>query len=934
MLPRAGRGIIVETSGGEQVREVSGLITAAFVRYVQRAKGSAAAIRVAASIDRSPDELKTAEWYGTAETLTLIAAAAEECGDIDIGRRAGEAAMWDLAETGGIDYLTQTGSPQGAIALLVDFGARISVGRVLSVLDAGDDVVIIDAHHDDLAHASAAICGFSAAIFGLVPSLFGHSGTTVETACQLRGAARCRFEVRWHVNARTATDPDVAASEVRVAAALEQFEQLRRMAAELAKVDDADLALTKIAEQAGATVVASRYLLRVTLDDGESPRLHHGGFAPRTDVEAIADRLFAADAVHDDEAIVVEIASARRAYGWLAAMVPPTKALVDSDRRRLQAYADHAAAALDAVVALETARRHRDTSTALLELGRALAEVRTSDQTIEQLVTAMRPVLGCGSARIYLQNDGGVAIASTIGDHPAVLEIDDAPRVVRDGMSPAITRVAIAPISVRGEVLGVAVAGFTAEENAVSVRDLLARLSGLADHAATALDNARLLEQLNHDALHDRLTGLPNRVLVEDRVETSIRRAERDGRWPSLLFIDLDRFKNVNDTLGHRAGDELIRQVGLRIRSAMRRGDTLGRLGGDEFVVLLEGTESPADAQLTAERLGVAMGAPFTIDGNEIFISCSIGISHGPTDGTTYEQLLQNADVAMYNAKDSGRATFSVYAPPRSGPRRDRLELETRLHRAVDNGELAALYQPQVDLQSLQIVGVEALVRWDHPELGRLTPDRFLPLAEESGMIVEIDRWVRSTAFAQVRRWRDAGLDWRLAINLSTRDLQKADIALILEAEVVLAGITTADVEVEVTDRVVLDDNALTNLVARLRGVGFSVAIDDFGTGTSVLGRLRSCSVDTLKIDRSFVSEIGSAGGDTIVRALVSLGRSLELSVVAEGIETVEQIELLTRLGCPLGQGFAFSRPVEAEMLTYAGNDALAIPMSSAKLPL
>jgi diguanylate cyclase (GGDEF)-like protein len=412
------------------------------------------------------------------------------------------------------------------------------------------------------------------------------------------------------------------------------------------------------------------------------------------------------------------------------------------------------------------------------------------------------------------------------------------------------------------------------------------------------------------------MTGLPNRALIEDRVDAALRRADRDGRWPRLLFIDLDRFKNVNDTLGHRAGDALIRQAALRLGANLRSSDTLGRLGGDEFVVLLESCATSTAAEQTAERLGVAMQAPFTIEGHELYISCSIGIAEAPAHGVTYEQLLQHADVAMFDAKSRGRGTFAVYAPPRSGPRRERLDLDTRLHRAVDNGELVVLYQPQFDLETLEIVGAEALVRWDHPGLGRLTPDQFLPLAEESGLIVDIDRWVRAEAFAQAARWQKSGLDWRVAVNLSTRELQKKDVASRIGAEVEAAGIAPGAVEIEVTDRVVLSEEALADVVGGFREIGLRVAIDDFGTGTSILGRLRSCVIDTLKIDRSFVSEIGTAGGDTILRALVPLGRSLDLTVVAEGIETPEQAALLRGLGCPIGQGYLFSRPVEPTMLT------------------
>ena len=914
---------------------MSGLITAAFVRYVERARGPVAAARVAAAVGRVPSDFTTAAWFTVADTRVVAGAAAVECNDRDIGRRAGEAAFWDLAEQGLDDFLIQSGSPEAAIALLVEVGARTTMDRQFAMIACGTDHAVVEGAFGHLVEAIPEFCAFPAAIFSLIPSLFGFTGTATETLCQCRGDERCRWEVRWHPSARNVERPDIAASEARVEAALGQFEALRQMAAELAKIDDVSLALAKITEQASATVMAPRYLLSVTLDDAEEPRVHAYGFPVETALDELAQTMCTSGTIDGHDALVVEVATGRRHYGYLAAAFLVGRTFLESDRRLFEAYAGHAAAALDSLVALDTARRHRDTSSALLELARTLAEVRTSQETVDQLVAAMRPVLGCTSARIWLHDDGGLEIVGAIGTAPVLVDVVDAPGAISESLPPTIVRVAIAPISVRDEVLGVAVAGFTSEQTPTNERDLVPRLVGLTDHAATALDNARLLERVHHDALHDRLTGLPNRALIEDRAATALARAERDDQWPSVLFVDLDRFKNVNDTLGHGAGDTLIRQVAHRIRSTMRKQDTLGRLGGDEFVVLLEGGLADVDAETTAERLGAAMRAPFVVDGHELFISCSIGIAMAPDDGVTYEELLQHADVAMYDAKDRGRATFAVYAPPRSEPRRDRLELESRLHRAVDNGEIVVLYQPQVDLTTLEVVGTEALVRWDHPDLGRLTPDRFLPLAEESGVIVDIDRWVRAEAFAQSKRWLDAGYDWQIAINVSTRDLQKPDIAGVIAAEIAAAGISPDRVEVEVTDRVVLDDESLTGLVARLRDVGLRVAIDDFGTGTSVLGRLRSCSVDTLKIDRSFVAEIGTAGGDTIVRALVSLGRSLDLNVVAEGIETDAHLSLLRRLGCPLGQGYAFSRPVEAMMLTAAGYTAMAdMPSMSAKLRL
>ncbi|MDQ1423456.1 MAG: hypothetical protein QOD72_954, partial [Acidimicrobiaceae bacterium] len=466
------------------------------------------------------------------------------------------------------------------------------------------------------------------------------------------------------------------------------------------------------------------------------------------------------------------------------------------------------------------------------------------------------------------------------------------------------------PLRVKGDTIGVLEA---IGEPRLPDEPTVEILGSIALQAATALDNARLLERVHHDALHDHLTGLANRALIEDHVGAALARAPRMSIWPSLLFIDLDRFKNVNDTLGHGAGDELIRQVAARLGDGLRDGDTLGRLGGDEFVVVLEGHGGAQAAETTAMRIADSLREPFVIEDSELFISCSIGIASAPDDGKSYALLLQHADAAMYEAKANGRATYSCYtAPHRASGKRDLLDLESSLHRAVDNNELAVVYQPQLDLHTGLVIGAEALVRWDHPRLGRLAPDRFLRLAEESGVIIDIDRFVRRHAFATARAWLDEGLDLRVAVNLSTRDLQHSNLTTDIAHEIEAASLPPGNVEVEVTDRVVIGDDTLPALVQRLRAIGVRVAIDDFGTGTSVLGRLRSCKVDTLKIDRSFVNEIGSEAGDTIVRALVSIGRSLDLTVVAEGIETKNQHELLRRLGCPMGQGYLFARPVTA----------------------
>ena len=480
--------------------------------------------------------------------------------------------------------------------------------------------------------------------------------------------------------------------------------------------------------------------------------------------------------------------------------------------------------------------------------------------------------------------------------------------------SEGLKRCAVVPIQARGEFLGVVAAGFGDDQRELSKDrrvNLYTRLRGLADQGATALDNADLLERVQAQALHDALTGLPNRLLIEDRARQALLRAARGGGGMSVLFIDLDRFKNVNDSLGHDVGDDLIRQVAERLRGSLRGSDTLARLGGDEFVVLVTDTNG-SSAQLVASKVLEALRAPFKLDGRDVFISCSIGIASAPHDGDDYPTLLRHADAAMYEAKENGRGRYALHAGSSASARRGNLELENELHHAIARGELHLLYQPQVFLKTGKLFGVEALVRWDHPRLGRLSPDRFIPLAEQSGLIADVDKWVRAEAFDQLRRWSDRGIDIRMAVNLSTRELRAPTLATEIGRAITIAGLDPARIELEVTDRVIMENDDLAAVLAPLRALGVRLAIDDFGTGTSALRRLHGCMIDTLKIDRSFITDIHATSSSApVITALLGMATSLGLDVVAEGVETIEQAEFLQDAGCELAQGFYFSRPVE-----------------------
>jgi diguanylate cyclase (GGDEF)-like protein len=449
----------------------------------------------------------------------------------------------------------------------------------------------------------------------------------------------------------------------------------------------------------------------------------------------------------------------------------------------------------------------------------------------------------------------------------------------------------------------------------------------LAAQAGVALANARLLERVRHQALHDALTGLPNQTLFEDRVNQALTGAGRTRTRAALLFVDLDRFKKVNDTLGHDFGNELLRQVAGRLLGVIRTGDTVARMGGDEFALLLPSLNRDRDAGIVAGKVLDALRSPFSIGGHQLFVNASVGISVYPADGMRYETLLKHADIAMYRAKASGGNAFELYgARTVEEHAYPRLALEADLHHALPRDELRVVYQPMLDLTDGEVRAVEALVRWRHPELGDIQPDEFLPLAEEAGLLGTIDSWVLETACTRAVGWlraralanggaRGKTPSLRLAVNVSPRQLQHPRFADTVLATLARTGLSPSVLELEVTEgSAVADAVEARASLARLRAAGVRVAIDDFGTGYSMLSRLQDFPLDTLKIDRSFISEIRDPGDAApIVSATIAMARSLGLAVVAEGVEHDAQVGFLREAGCDLAQGFLFSEPVEAD---------------------
>jgi diguanylate cyclase (GGDEF)-like protein len=453
--------------------------------------------------------------------------------------------------------------------------------------------------------------------------------------------------------------------------------------------------------------------------------------------------------------------------------------------------------------------------------------------------------------------------------------------------------------------------------------------------------NTRLLASVHRVAITDTLTGLANRSLLFDRLEQALALQERRGGELAVLFLDVDEFKAVNDVHGHEFGDAVLICVAERLRAAVRRHDaiaadldapagpraqhTIGRLGGDEFVVLLEGIRDPADAVAVAERIHARIRAPLVIGEHTLFLDASIGITHAcATDGRGPAELLRDGDTAMYEAKRAGKHRHQVFASDMHDKLVARTELIRDLRSAVTSGQLRLLYQPQVELESGTMTGVEALVRWQHPEHGLLSPDRFIPLAESAGIIADIDDWVLRQACAQARAWDDDGLaPLDIAVNVSSRRLTTGDLAATVSDALRETGLDARRLEIEITETVAVEqDTIAVDVLARVRELGVSVAIDDFGMGHSALNRLLTFPVDRLKIDRSFVAPL-TRGGErgSLVHAMIAMGQGLGLRVVAEGVETHEQLDALRALGCPTGQGYLFKRPVgaaEIELLAAA----------------
>jgi diguanylate cyclase (GGDEF)-like protein len=508
----------------------------------------------------------------------------------------------------------------------------------------------------------------------------------------------------------------------------------------------------------------------------------------------------------------------------------------------------------------------------------------------------------------------------------AILLPEDA-SVLPPGMQPVWAE----PIRAHDDQVLGSLATFSPQARQANEADRLT-IQAAARLAGIAIERQRSEQRIRHMAHHDELTGLPNRALLNDRLGQALAQARRTGCPLALLFLDLDGFKDINDSLGHPVGDRLLQSVADRLSGLVRAGDTIARLGGDEFVVMLVNLAQASDAVAIARSIGTALGREHHVEDHTLHITASIGVAAFPDDGDSPDALLRHADAAMYRAKALGRSGVQTYTRDMSVHARQRLELHAALRHALDAGQFELHYQPQLELATGRLRGVEALLRWQHPHLGMVSPDRFIPLAEETGLIAPLGQWVLETAVGQLRRWRAAGhTELAMAVNLSARQVEAPGLPALVHRVLQDEGVPAHRLELEITETALLHhgETALATLQG-LKNLGVALALDDFGTGYSSLSHLRRFPIDTIKIDKSFTAEIGTSADTTaIIRAIAALARSLGVETVAEGVETEAQLRFMAQLGCHHAQGYHLSRPLPAAAI----QPLLALPPADWRAP-
>jgi diguanylate cyclase (GGDEF)-like protein len=852
------------------------------------------------------------------------------------GRQAGDVSDFP----GAADMIRSFGSPGAAMAELGKLNSGFTPVIDVQTEETGPTEWTTTVRLKEGYEPFPEFCQFALAMITALPSIFGYRSTSaVDESCQCDGDDGCVQRVRWDDSDEPERSPEQEHYLAQLAEA--RLEGLQSTLKDLVFGQGVEYVLPRIVAAAARAVQASSYVMAIV--DPTTAQRHM--FCDGIDSEHGASYVdFENDETeHRPNVLAVTVSSDLCRYGHLVAIRPPDGRFYPQDVSSLEAYSKLAAVALDSASAVDEARRQASRGRALLDLSNSLAHPTGLEDLAARLVRAVPLVIDCDRAVVTLIDETGeTARPVALFGYDAGIEArfrelalsvpELMPRTTdisfrtptSEGYDPtaAIRQEsgsilgASFPIRMDDEFLGwISVDVTERPERLAASADLDLRFGGLAGQAAIAIANARLVDEIRHQALHDHLTGLPNRLLVVDRAEQMLAWAHRHSTDVALMFVDLDGFKDVNDSLGHQVGDEILKAVATRFRSVIRETDTVGRLGGDEFVVLTDCAGQSPDPEMVAERLLGCLFQPFEL-GQEvrspISISASIGIAIGRSETAT--ELLRDADIALYAAKAAGKKCSVVFEPSMREAARLQHQLETDIRLALADSQYFLVYQPVFDLEKMTILGVEALLRWDHPAQGVIGPDEFIPVLEETGLIHEVGAWVLDECCRQSRVWLDRDRAINISVNISARQLEGRSLVDHVSAALAHHSIEPDLLTIEITETILMRDTVeVLRQLRDLKNIGVRIAIDDFGTGHSSLAYLRKFPVDAIKIDRAFITDVSeSPSGRALLQTFVQLGKALNIETIAEGIEENSQLAVIRAEQCDSGQGFLFARPLPA----------------------
>lgn len=941
-------------------RHFSGIITHMVVAYLAETQGEEIRSRVLAEADLTNVAESLADesaWFSYGEVRSLFEAVGRVLGEDALREIALASRLHDESRVEMTQMLQSFGSPSNLLKSLFAAGAgeRTSFGLSTIMGFTGKELA---PGEWELTHRFLdgfppfrEWCAFSIGLHGMQPLLFGlPPGEVVEERCGCDGAPECTFRLRWETTADVTHQKNFF--EMRSSLLQMRLDTLQRTVMDMISAPTPEEGLRRVLEAAARSVKAPVYVLSIDPGVPLAQRLYFGGTG---ELQALAFAATLPERVDGDlfEVMAVEVASTRGKFGYLGVIEPASRQFLSQERDLVLSYASLAAAALDSATALEQARRQATTAGTLLDLSSTLTELRSTEEMALNLARAVESVIDCDQSMVLVHDPstGGLDVAATYG-FPESMEH----QLARVTLSPAATESvssgvtffpaerlaqlrrghgvplddvvvagASAPMIANDQLIGALVVYVSDRPERLRENPTLGEaLRGLSAQAAVAIRNAQLVDQVRHQALHDALTDLPNRSLVLDRLDQALARTKRDGTLAAAMFIDLDGFKDVNDSLGHGVGDQVLVAVADRLRATVRGSDTLGRLGGDEFVVVAEGASLADGPQPIAERVLKVLHEPFELEGvdGRLSVTASIGIAMGHRESAG--ELLRDADIALYHAKEQGKNCFALYEPEMSQRAADRMDLEKQVRIAAERQQFFLLYQPFFDLCTGRVIGAEALLRWQHPERGVLDAQDFVPVLEDIGLGAEVGRQVLVEAIRQGSHWHQLGYPIDISVNVSRGQLESGYLASDIARALSHFGFPTSSFVVEAAESCF--DRNLPNVLlelTRIRELGVRVAVDDFGTVSSSLASLSQLPVDEVKIDRSFISRIdGAEDGPTLIHVLVELGRALGLRTLAEGIETTAQVSHLQRERCDGGQGFLLARPLSPDAIEELLADA------------